>query len=383
MTTVLYVLLALLLLSLLVVLHELGHFVMGRLLGFTIVEFSVGLGPKLFGIKGKKTEFTLRLLPIGGSCRFYGEDQEVQDDRCFNAHKAWQRLLVIVAGPLMNILTALVLSFVMLLAFGQTIGYGDADQILISKVEKGSSAHIAGVEANDVPLSVDGQAFDSMGAFSAAIKAADPDGLELVVLRGATLTERDVYDDASRTTTTYLAFTGGEQVTLHVANLRASGATENRLGIEMSGYYSSYTVQHYNVLTAAGGSFGYCWGMVKLVYESLWKLVSGQACISDMAGIGGTVQIMSEAMESTTSFAATMEVIIYLCALISVNLGVVNLLPIPALDGGRLVFILFELIFRKRVPPEKEGIVHFVGMVLLLLLMLALTVSDLLRCIRG
>ena len=118
MHTIWYILLTILGISVLVITHELGHFLMGRALGFTITEFSVGLGPKLFGIKGKRTEFTLRALPIGGSCRFYGEDQEVQDERCFNAKPAWKRFLVVLAGPLVNILTCVALCFGVLLAFG-------------------------------------------------------------------------------------------------------------------------------------------------------------------------------------------------------------------------------------------------------------------------
>ena len=186
MQTVWYILLVILGISVLVITHELGHYLMGKWLGFTIVEFSVGLGPKLFGIKGKETEFTLRALPIGGSCRFYGEDQEVQDERCFNSKPAWRRFLVVLAGPLTNILTCVILAFFILLGGGEVLEQSAKQHLVVQEILPDGPAEAAGVQVGDVIVAVDGKAVDNAAALGEAIAAADMEGLELTVLRGAT-----------------------------------------------------------------------------------------------------------------------------------------------------------------------------------------------------
>ena len=190
MTVVLYVLLAFLLLSVLIVLHELGHYLVGKWLGFTIVEFSIGLGPKIFGKKGKETEFTLRALPIGGSCRFYGEDQEVKDGRCFNAQKAWKRLLVVAAGPIVNILFAVLLAFVLLLAFGTTTA-GEETITRIAEVEAGSAAEKAELEVGDVLLSLNGTEIENNAMPAELLQSVRENEVELSIYRGGTFAVED------------------------------------------------------------------------------------------------------------------------------------------------------------------------------------------------
>ena len=377
MHTIWYILLTILGISVLVITHELGHFWMGRALGFTITEFSVGLGPKLFGIKGKRTEFTLRALPIGGSCRFYGEDQEVQDERCFNAKPAWKRFLVVLAGPLVNILTCVVLCFAVLLAFGKTTE--GAQFIRVAEFLSDSPAQEAGVEVGDILVSIDGTRFDDYQTFKKLIQNADASGMELVVLRGATIEEHVKEEGLIKQTDTVV--TGGTETTLHLTRFGIEQETGDRLmGIRPDLRTYSLTEETFTVWKAAYMAFPETAELGGLVYKSLGMIVTGQASCRDMSGIIGVVDAVSDTMEGAQTSSDAIYMFLWFMALIAVNLGIINLFPLPALDGGRLIFIILEMIRRKPVPPEKEGLVHFIGMILLLVLIVALTVSDLLRC---
>ena len=381
MHTIWYILLTILGISVLVITHELGHFWMGRALGFTITEFSVGLGPKLFGIKGKRTEFTLRALPIGGSCRFYGEDQEVQDERCFNSKPAWKRFLVVLAGPLVNILTCVLLCFVMLLATGEVIAQSTQEHLIVQEVEAGGPAARAGVEVGDVLLSVDGETLENADALDAAIKKADPKGMTVTVLRNAKIEQTETKD--GRRTTVETTAAGGTAQTLTLGDLIDQQTGNKRLKITYTHLPFSETVEQNSVGQAAYKAFPRTWELGKAVYESLWMLITGNAKFTDMTGIVGTVDVVSGAVAQAGSTSDAFSMLLWFMALIAVNLGIINLLPLPALDGGRLLFLIVEMIRKKPVPPEKEGLVHFVGMVLLLLLIVALTISDVIRCFRG
>ena len=376
MSSVLYILLAFLILSVLIVLHELGHFCMGRWLGFEIEEFAIGMGPVLFRKKGKRSDFTFRAFLIGGSCRFYGEDDAVSDGKSFNAQPVWKRFLVVVAGPLMNVLTALVLAFCILLGYGTSTVGSDREHIVITSIEEGSAAEAAALAEGDVLLAVNGQAVENYDAFKSRFDAVRENGVELTVLRGASVTQTQT-EQGDRTVQKSEP-TGGETITVSVENIRDKRTGNNRLGVGLMLYNDEVLQRRYNVLTAAAGAFPYCWNMIVQVYDSLWQLLTGKASIGQLSGVVGTVSIMSETMKeaSAVGVSTVLFVIMALGALISVNFAVVNLIPFPALDGGRLVFIVLEMLRGKPIDPEKEGVVHFVGMVLLLLLIVVLMVSD-------
>ena len=335
---------ALLLLSILVMIHELGHYTAGRLLGFTILEYAIGMGPKLVGFKRNGIEYNLRALPLGGMCRFYGEDDGVADERCFNAHKAWKRFIVILSGPLMNFVLAFVLAVILLLGWG----VDDESKIFVSEVGEGSPAQAAALQAGDRFLSVDGKPVESYEALTSAVAGADANSMPVVILRD------------------------GQQVSLVLTDLYNEEKGANLMGVSL--VFGTKKVS-FGYAIKAGAE--YCWEMAGLVFQSLGMLFSGEAGLKDMAGPVGIVQILGKATESGWYYALN------LCVMLSVNLGIVNLFPVPALDGGRLMFILIEWVRGKPVPREKEGMVHLIGFGLLMILVVVITFTDVMRLIRG
>ena len=403
--TIWYILLAILGISVLVITHELGHYLVGKWLGFAITEFSVGLGPKIFGIKGKETEFTLRALPIGGSCRFFGEDgnnddkdkkhpeafeeddepekeePKEPDPRLFSSKPAWKRFLVVLAGPLMNILTCALLCFVMLVGSGVLKEQSENEILVVDTVFENGPAEKAGIQAGDVLLSMDGIELTDAEKLDEALNHASMEGATVTVLRDAVIETTETKD--GRLTTTARTVSGGTVKTLTFGNLLDQTTGNKRMKIQfMHAPYTQVTEQ-YSVWKAAYMAFPETWDMGKLVYQSLGMLITGQASCGDVTGIVGTVDFVSDAMAETQSASDAWDLFLWFMALIAVNLGIINLLPLPALDGGRLVFIAIEMIRRKPVPPEKEGMVHLIGMAALLLLMLALTIGDIVRCFGG
>ena len=335
---------ALLLLSILVMIHELGHYTAGRLLGLTILEYAIGMGHKLVGFKRNGIEYNLRALPLGGMCRFYGEDDGVADERCFNAHKAWKRFIVILSGPLMNFVLAFVLAVILLLGWG----VDDESKIFVSEVGEGSPAQAAALQVGDRFLSVDGKPVESYEALTSAVAGADANSMQVEILRD------------------------GQQVSLVLTDLYNEEKGANLMGVSL--VFGTKKVS-FGYAIKAGAE--YCWEMAGLVFQSLGMLFSGEAGLKDMAGPVGIVQILGKATESGWYYALN------LCVMLSVNLGIVNLFPIPALDGGRLMFILIEWVRGKPVPREKEGMVHLIGFGLLMILVVVITFTDVMRLIRG
>jgi len=293
---------------------------------------------------------------------------------------AWKRFLVVIAGPLTNILTCVILCFVILLAYGRTTV--SSSFMRVAEVSEGSPAEEAGVEPGDIVVSVNGERFEDYQGLRRLMNSADPATTEIGVLRGAQ-TEETVREEG-RVRERTVSVTGGTELTLKLSRLNVDPKTGDKLmGVDTQ--WIAYTVKEesFTVGTAALQAFPETWETGKLVYQSLWMLITGKASCRDMTGIVGTVDVVSDTVAQAETASDAVYLFLFLMALIAVNLGIVNLLPLPALDGGRLIFIILEMIRKKPVPPEKEGMVHLIGMALLLLLMLALTVSDIIRCFGG
>lgn len=344
MTTFLSILAALLVLSVFVVVHELGHFVAGRLLGFTVLEFAVGMGPAVLKKEKNGITYSLRAFPIGGMCRFYGEDEEAKDGRSFASHPVWKRIIVVAAGPVMNILTAILFAVVSLMSYGV---YVDVPTVQELSSETAPAA-VAGIEPGDVLYAINGDVIESYEETSELILGAS--GAEMTIT-----VQRD-----------------GELVDLIVRDFYNEAEGRNLIGITYG-----YGRERYGLFQAVGASFRYVWDIFVEMARFIGSIFTQGVQAGDVVGPVGTVTIIGQAVR--TGF----ETVLYLAVLISVNLAFMNLLPLPALDGGRLVFLIIEAIRRKPVPPEKEGMVHFAGLVLLMLLMVYLTVSDVRGLVNG
>ena len=343
MSTVISVLAALIVLSIFVVLHELGHYCAGRIFGFGIVEFSVGMGPAIIKKEKKGITYALRALPVGGMCQFYGEDQaDTGDGKAFSCHPIWQRFIVIAAGPVMNILTTLILATVMLMTYGEYMPSVNSFSF------ENSPAEVAGMQAGDIIVAVDGQKINYYSEATSLIRAADSQSMMLEVVRN------------------------GEHIQLEIKDFYSEEDGCNIVGILIEP-----ARLRYGLFGAIGGSFNYVWQMIRELGSFFKLLFQGQVKSGDVAGPVGIVSMIGQAVR--TGF----ETVLRLGVLISANLGLMNLLPLPALDGGRLVFLIIEAVRGKPVPPEKEGLVHFIGLILLFALVIFLTVSDVKTFIIG
>lgn len=331
------ILVTLLVLSVLVIGHEFGHYAAGRLLKFDILEFAVGMGPRLFGVKKNGIEYNLRLFPIGGMCRFAGEDEAPDSAGSFRAKAPWKRAVVVFSGPLMNFVLAFLVSMILYLGWGTY----DESRVIVQSVTENRPAAAAGMLAGDEFLEVNGQKIDSFDSLRVALDAADPRETAARVLRA------------------------GEEKELILTDLFDEEAQAPMLGVTIT-----YPVVPDGFAAALGHSFTFCKEMGLIVFKSLGMLLTGEAGLNDVSGVVGITRIVGEAV------SYGWESLLSLCVMLSMNLGIMNLLPIPALDGGRLVFIIVEWVRGKPVPPEKEGLVHTIGFVLLMALIIYLVFHD-------
>lgn len=337
MTVFVEILVTLLVLSVLVIGHELGHYTAGRLLKFDILEFAVGMGPRLCGFKKNGIEYNLRLFLIGGMCRFSGEDETPEKEGSFRAKAPWKRAVVVFAGPFMNFVLAFLISIVLFMGWGTY----DQTRVVVQSVNEASPAQTAGMLPGDEFVSLGGQKIDSFDALRGALDASASEDVTVLIKRD------------------------GETLTLALNDLYDEESQANMLGVTIT-----YPMVKDSFFSALAHSCTYCKEMGLIVFKSLGMLFTGQAGLNDMAGVVGVTRIVGEAI------SYGWDSVLSLCVMLSMNLGVMNLLPVPALDGGRLLFIIVEWVRRKPIPPEKEGIVHLIGMVLLMALMIYLVIHD-------
>ena len=350
--TILYVLLALLLLGVLITVHEFGHFAAARVCGIPVKEFSIGFGPKLVQWRSKKHEtlFSLRPIPMGGYCMFYGDTDDdpdgtkMKDDpRNYNNAAVWKRMLSVFSGPLMNFVLAFVVAVALMGIYGVTVA-----SPLVASVVEGQPAAEAGLLPGDVFVTVRGQDMTNASTMDVSNAIGDISGGEAVALTilrdGAEMefTIQPVYDEAE--------------------------------GRHMIGI----TIQQGYADLPAGLVVPAAWNLCKeagtVILDSLGKLVTTGEGLDQTAGPVGVVQMVAEQTKQ-----GGLEIFLYLMVIISINLGLMNLLPIPGLDGSRLVFMAIEAVRRKPVSQNIESMIHLAGYVLLLGLMAFFTFKDVLR----
>lgn len=342
MDTVLTIVVGLLVLTVLVVAHEAGHFFVGRACNIRIDEFSVGFGPKLFSRIRKEIRYSIRCLPLGGYVQFYGEDADVQNEpRAFNNRPIWQRFLTILAGPVANIVAAVLLTVCVLSIFGD---YAP----VIKEVEPGTPAAEAGVQVGDQIIEIDGRRIDfSMEASMGALDSSKG-SVNISVLRNGQRHDfalRFVPDSTGERYIVGIKY-GGERVTF--------------------GFFE-----------ALGLSFKWMFLIIQEMLSFLGGLIFRGEGATEIAGPVGTISIIGQAVRSGP------EVMMRIAALLSINLGIMNALPFPALDGGRIVLLGIEKLRGKPIPRDKEAYINIAGLVVLFGLMAIATYQDIARLIAG
>lgn len=340
------IIIAILLFSFIVLFHELGHFLAARLNGIEVDEFALGMGPLLFSKEYKGTRYCIRALPIGGACMM-GEDEEATgEEGNFHSKPVWARIMVIAAGPVFNFILAFVLSVILTAMAGYDLPVAD-------EITPGSPAEEAGLQAGDKIVRMGNKKIHIFREISVYNQFHQGETVDVTYER----------DGERRTVTVKPAY--DEELDYYL--LGVSRGANKKAGFFTSLQYGAYEVKYWVCVTASG----------------LKMLLTGQAGLDQMSGPVGIVDMVDDTYHASVSYGLTVVTanMMNMAILLSANLGVMNLLPIPALDGGRLVFLILEAIRRRRVPPEKEGYVHFIGFALLMLLMVVVLYNDIRRLI--
>lgn len=364
-------------------LHEFGHFITAKLLGIKVLEYAIGFGPVLFKSKKTETQYSLRLIPFGGYCKFEGEDEESKDPRAFCNQKVWKRMIVVVAGGVANI----ILGFVLFLAI--IPGSGDIVTNYVAKPVEGSYAIEAGLMPGDEIVKINGKNVSTYSDITLYTEEFTADSeCKIVVKRDdgkhvlsfKPSTSKVVYN-YTNTDIRLNEYVNGTLISDSVVeysetvpkdeSLVGKSRTVDRLIIGFTPEREEVTF-----LNIWGEAWNQTKFVVKLVYHSLWDLITGDAGMESVSGPVGVVTVVNDAVNSGSK---SWLYVLNLTALLTINLGVFNLLPIPALDGGRLFFMLVELITRKRIPAEKEGLVHAIGFALFIVLAVFVSFNDIMR----
>ena len=333
--TVIY---AILIFCVLIFVHEFGHFAAAKACGIKVNEFAIGMGPAFFKKQKGETQYSLRIFPIGGFCAMEGEDEDSEDERAFNNKPAWQRAIVLAAGAFMNLVTAVVLMIIIACWSGQAT-------TVIDQVLDDSPAYEAGIQAGDEITAVDGKKTDSWNDILTAIGGKKDEAVEITLLRD------------------------GSELSITAAAEYDEESGRAKIGIKPE-------IRH-NVIAGFGTGVKNTGRMTVMMYDTIRQLITGDVSVKELSGPVGIVYAVNDTAKAGVIY------VVYLSALLSLNLAIMNMLPLPALDGGRLLFLLIRKITGKSVTDEMEGRIHFIGIVLLMLLMVFVTWNDIVKFIKG
>lgn len=345
------IIIAILIFSLIIIIHELGHFLLAKKNGIAVVEFSVGMGPRLFSFLRNGTRYSLKLFPIGGSCMMLGEDEENDDPNAFGKKGVWARISVIAAGPIFNFILAFVLSIIVV----GKVGY---DPAMIVQIVEGSPAQEAGLQAGDVIVEMNGSHIDNSRevAYYQFFHPTTEKPVTLTIMRDGKEQDITISPEKNEAGEYLMGFH------FNVARTKTIATTGEKMGALGVIKYSAIEVK--------------CW--IKTAIQSVGGLLNGKVSTNDLGGPVAIVDMIGDGIDSTKSegLSAVLIQIFYMSILLSANLGVMNLLPLPALDGGRLVFLLIEAVRGKPIDQKKEGFVHMIGLALLMILMVFVMFND-------
>ena len=350
MVRLLYILLAILLFGVMIAIHEFGHFLTAKLLGVKVNEFAIGMGPALWSRQKGETLYALRAFPVGGYCAMEGEDEDTGDPRAFARQAGWKKIIILCAGAFMNFVLGLVITVALVLGITQ------ARTPVVTQFADGFQHRGAdGLMEGDRIVSVDGHGIWMYADVQNYLARNDGHGVDLIVVRdGKRITLND--------------FPMGRY------DYEYQGGLYHGFGL-IFGEIDDLSIPE-RICQGAVQTFDF----VRIVWMSLGDLVTGRVAVSELSGVIGVVDVVSEVGTQSASIAAGVQNVFYFMALISVNLAVMNLLPIPALDGGRVFFVLLNglvyAVSRRRIPERYEGYVHAGAFVLLLALMAVVALHD-------
>ncbi|MGL5381267.1 M50 family metallopeptidase [Clostridium sp.] len=337
-----YIIFALLGFSLLIIVHELGHFVMAKVNGIKVEEFAIGMGPKIFSTQGGETKYSIGLFPIGGYVKMLGEEEESRDERSFSSKSPLRRISVIIAGAFMNFVFAILIFTIFLTKFGYRMPE-------VREVTTGSPAYEAGIVEGDKFLKVDGSKVFAADDIVVGINMAKDKPVDFLIERNGEKKE----------------------VTVTPKLVEENGASRYIIGFAFS------EKENPTIMESFKESFKQTASMVGQTFKGLKMMVTGEANFK--TDVGGPVTIIKMSSEAAKNGIWNL---MYFIAFISINLAVFNMLPFPALDGGWTIILLIELITKRKVPEKIVGTINYVGLMLLFGFMILVTIKDILFPIK-
>ena len=345
---ILLAIISVLLFSLVVFIHELGHFLTAKLSGVKVNEFSIGMGPAIFKTQKKDTFYAIRLLPIGGYCAMEGEDSESDNENSFAKKPVYKKILIVAAGAIMNIILAFVFMILIL---------SQQEQFLSTTIESFSENAVTnqyGLQVGDTIKDIDGY----------HIYTYTDIGFMLAINKNL---ESDIVVDRN-----------GEEIKLNNVKFASKESNDGK-AILIKDFY--VMPMEKNIGTIITQSFKEMGSNIKITYATVIGMVTGKLSFNEVSGPVGIVTIISNAASEglKVNFLAALNNIIVVMMILSINLGLINLLPLPALDGGRLVFLIIEAIKGNPVNPKYEGLIHTVGFIALMLVLLIVSINDIIK----
>ena len=337
------IVIAFIIFGIIVLIHEFGHFLFAKLSGVKVVEFSVGMGPRIFSVKGKETKYSLKLLPLGGSCAMYGEDEDEDAPGSFNSAPLLGRIATIAAGPIFNF----ILAFLVAIFIVANVG---VDKPVISGFVSGLPAESSGLMAGDEIKEINGKKVDFYRNVSTYLFLNQGKDIVLTVKRN-----------------------GNEEKTVNISPVYSEENSQYMIGIRSSGYQkltNPLEIIKYSVLEVKF--------TISMTVESLAHLIKGKVDVGEVSGPVGIVSMIGDTVNESKPYGIFVVLLSLsqMVLLLSANLGVMNLLPLPALDGGRLIFLFLEAIFRRPLNRKIEGYIHLAGFAFLMLLMVFVMFND-------
>lgn len=345
-----YILFAILIFGFLILIHELGHFTTAKLFGVQVNEFSMFMGPAIFKKKVGETQYSIRCIPFGGFCAMEGEDGDSDNPRAFSAAKWWKRLIILCAGAFMNFVAGILIMIIVCGSRGSQV----AVPVIESFAPDCPLESAQGLQVGDEIYEIDGERIYTYGNVGFFLSMNDSGAYDLTVIRD------------------------GEKVHLQDFPMEMKEYTED--GQTLLRYGMNFSLADNTVGKVLSDSWYSSIDFARMVRYSLQMLVRGQAGLKDMSGPVGIISIISDTGKSAPSTRAGVLNVLYLAAFIAVNLAVMNMLPLPALDGGRvfclLITTVIEAVTKKKVNPKYEGYIHGVGLVILLAFSALITFKD-------